>query len=131
MVNKYTKKRKKKIENPNIVSVATINGKTDSGELNTTYTTALVSNSASSSKIYKINSITYANKSGTDTTMRFSFYDGSNDRFLAYNVNVPANTVAFVTDKNSTFYLEEGDSVRGGAASNSRLDYVISYEEIS
>ena len=25
--------------NPNIVNVATINGKTDSGELNTTYTT--------------------------------------------------------------------------------------------
>ena len=117
--------------NPNIVSVATINGKTDSGELNTTYTTALVSNAASSSKIYKINSITCANKSGTDTTMRFSFYDGSNDRFLAYNINVPGNTVAFVTDKNSTFYLEEGDSVRGGAATNSRLAYVISYEEIS
>ena len=99
--------------------------------MNTTYTTALVSNAASSSKIYKINSITCANKSGTDTTMRFSFYNGSNDRFLAYNINVPGNTVAFVTDKNSTFYLEEGDSVRGGAATNSRLDYVISYEEIS
>ena len=63
--------------------------------------------------------------------MRFSFYDGSNDRFLAYNINVPGNTVAFVTDKNSTFYLEEGDSVRGCAATNSRLDYVISYETIA
>jgi hypothetical protein len=117
--------------NPNIVSVTDIRGKTDSGELNTTYTTSLVTNSASSGKVYKINSITCANKSGTDTTMRFSFYDGSNDRFLAYDVNVPARTVAFVTDKNSSFYLEEGDVVRGGAATNSRLDYVISYEEIS
>ena len=117
--------------NPNIVSVATIEGKTDSGELGTTYTTALVTNAGSSGKIYKINSITCANKAGTDTTTRFSFYDGSNDRFLAYNVNIPANTVAFITDKNSTFYLEEGDSVRGGAATASRLDYVISYEMIS
>lgn len=117
--------------NPNIVSVTDIRGKTDSGELGTTYTTALVTNAAASGKVYKINSITCANKSGTDTTMRFSFYDGTNDRFLAYNVNVPANTVAFVTDKNSSFYLEEGDSVRGGAAATTRLDYVISYEEIS
>lgn len=117
--------------NPNIVSVTDIRGKTGSGELNTTYTTSLVTNSAASGKVYKINSITCANKSGTDTTMRFSFYDGTNDRFLAYDVNVPARTVAFVTDKNSSFYLEEGDSVRGGAAANSRLDYVISYEEIS
>ena len=117
--------------NPNIVAVATINGKTDSGELNTTYTTSLVTNSAASGKVYKINNIVCTNKAGTDTTFRFSFYDGSNDRFLAYNVNCPANTVVIVTDKNSSFYLEEGDSVRGGAATASRLDYVISYEEIS
>ena len=42
-----------------------------------------------------------------------------------------ANTVVIVTDKNSSFYLEEGDSVKGGAATNSRLDYVISYETIA
>lgn len=117
--------------NPNIVNVATIKGKTDSGELNTTYTTALVTNSASSNLIYKINSIVVTNKAGTDTTFRISFYDGSNDRFLAYNVNCPANTVVIVTDKNSAFYLEESDVVRGGAATNSRLDYVISYETLS
>jgi len=117
--------------NPNIVSVATIRGKTDSGELNTTYTTALVENAAASSIVYKINSITIANKAGTDTTFRISFYNGTNDRFVAYDVNCPANTVVIVTDKNSSFYLEEGDSVRGGAATNSRLDYVISYETIA
>ena len=117
--------------NPNIVSVATIKGKTDSGELNTTYTTALVSNAASSGLVYKINSVVITNKAGTDTTFRISFYDSSTDRFLAYNVNCPANTVVIVTDKNSSFYLEEGDSVRGGAATNSRLDYVISYETIA
>lgn len=117
--------------NPNIVSVATIRGKTDSGELNTTYTTALVSNAAASSIVYKINSITITNKAGTDTTFRISFYNGTTDRFVAYDVNCPANTVVIVTDKNSSFYLEEGDSVRGGAATNSRLDYVISYETIA
>ena len=116
---------------PNIVNVATINGKTDSGELNTTYTTSLVTNAGSSGKSYKINNVTITNKAGSDTTFRIAFYDGSTDRFIAYNVNCPANTVVFVTDKNSSFYLEEGDQIRGGAATASRLDWVVSYEIIS
>lgn len=117
--------------NPNIVSVATIRGKTDSGNMSATYTTALVTNSSSSGIVYKINSIVITNVAGTDTTFRISFYDGTTDRFLAYNVNCPANTVVIVTDKNSSLYLEEGDSIRGGAATTSRLDYVISYETIA
>jgi len=117
--------------NPNIVSVATIRGKTDSGNMSATYTTALVTNSAASGIVYKINSIVITNVAGTDTTFRISFYDGTTDRFLAYNVNCPANTVVIVTDKNSSLYLEEGDSIRGGAATTSRLDYVISYETIA
>ena len=117
--------------NPNIVSVATIRGKTDSGNLSATYTTSLVANSAASGEVYKINSIVVTNIAGTDTTFRISFYDGSTDRFLAYNVTCPANTVVIVTDKNSSLYLEEGDSIRGGASTTSRLDYVISYETIA
>ena len=65
---------------PNIVNVATINGKTDSGELNTTYTTSLVTNTGSSGKSYKINNVTITNKAGSDTTFRIAFYDGSTDR---------------------------------------------------
>ena len=117
--------------NPNIVSVTDIRGNTTIGQLNTTYTTSLLTNSAASGEVYKINSITITNIAGTDTTFRISYYDTSNDRFISYNVNCHANTVVFVTDKNSSFYLKEGHSVRGGAAANSRLDYVISYEEIS
>lgn len=117
--------------NPNIVSVATIRGKTDSGNLDTTYTTALVTNSAASNTVFKINNIVVTNVAGTDTTFRMAFYNGTTDRFLAYNVTCPANAVVIVTDKGSSFYLEEGDSVRGGAAVTSRLDYVISYETIA
>lgn len=117
--------------NPNIVNVSDIRGQTATAELSTTYTTAIVSNSASSGKVYKVNSITVANKGSSDTTTRVAYYDGSNDRFIAYNVSVPQGTVLIVTDKNSAFYILEGDSVRAGAAANSLLDIVVSYEEIS
>ena len=98
-------------------------------ELNTTYTTGLVANSFMENYIRLALSCT--NKGSSDTTVRISYYDGSNDRFVAYNTSVPQGTVLIVTDKNSSFYLTEGHSIRGGAAANSVIDCVISYEDIS
>jgi hypothetical protein len=33
-------------------------------------------------------------------------------------------------DKNSSFYLQEGDLIEGGAGADSDLTYTISYEEL-
>ena len=114
---------------PNIVNVATITGKSTGAALGTTTTTALLTNSASSNKVYKVNCIIISNISGTDTTTTVSYYDGSTDWNLASTINVPGNTTLVVSDKNSSIYLEEGDSIRGGASTASRLESVISYEE--
>lgn len=116
---------------PNIVNVATITGKSTGAALGTTTTTALLTNSASSNKVYKVNCIIISNISGTDTTTTVSYYDGSTDWNLASTINVPGNTTLVVSDKNSSIYLEEGDSIRGGASTASRLESVISYEELS
>ena len=51
--------------NPNIVNVATINGKTQTFALDTTLTTSLVANAGSSGKIFKINTIIVTNIDGT------------------------------------------------------------------
>jgi hypothetical protein len=51
--------------NPNIVNVTTIYGNTSSVSLTTTSATSLVSNAASSGKVFKINSIVAANVDGT------------------------------------------------------------------
>ena len=50
---------------PNIVNVATITGKSAVVSLTDTNATAVVSNAASSSKVFKINSITVANVDGS------------------------------------------------------------------
>lgn len=116
---------------PNIVNVATITGKSVGASLNTTTTTALLTNSSSSNKVFKVNCIIVSNIQGTDTTTTISYYDGSTDWNLASTINVPGNTALVVSDKNSAIYLEEGDSIRGGASTNSRLEAVLSYEELS
>jgi len=116
---------------PNIVNVTSILGETATAELNTTLTTSLLANGAASNKVYKVNNIIVANKDGTsDAAVTISHYDGSNDRYLASTVTVPADATLIVLDKNTSIYLEEGHSVRGGASANGDLDVVISYEII-
>ena len=119
---------------PNIVNVSTITGITTGRALTTSLTTALVINTGSSGKAFKINSIIVANVDGTDAAdVSMEFYDSSASFAcrIASTVNVPADTTLVLVDKNSSFYLEEGDIIRGGASANSDLECLISYEEIS
>ena len=116
---------------PNIVNVTSIFGKTVGAELTTSTTTSLLANAASSNKLLKVNSIIVANKDGTNTSnTTISWYDGSNDRYLASTVDVPADSTLVVLGKDAPIYLEEGQSIRGGASANSDLDVIISYEEL-
>jgi hypothetical protein len=113
--------------NPNIVNVTSILGKTDTFALDTTLTTTLIT--AAADKVYKINSIIVANIDGTaaaDVTIAYN--DQTNTRAIASTISVPADSSLNVVDKNSGFYLEEGDSIEGGASANGDLVCTISYE---
>ena len=116
---------------PNILSASSIYGKTTGAALDTSTTTSLLANSASSDKLLKLNSIIVANVDGTNSAdVTISWYDGSNDRHLAKTVAVPADTTLVVLSKESPIYLEEGQSIRGGASANSDLEVIISYDEL-
>ena len=117
---------------PNIVNVATITGITTGRALTTTTTTQLLTNVASSNKVFKVNSIVVANVAGSSADdVTIAYNDGSTSYHLAKTVAVPADTTLVVVDKNSALYLEEGTKLVGGASANSDLEAVISYEEIS
>lgn len=116
---------------PNIVNVTSILGKTTAAALDTTLTTSLLANAASSNKLLKLNSIIVANKDGSSAAdVTISWYNGSTDFYLAYTVTVPADSTLVVMGKDSPIYLEEGQSIRGGASANGDLDVIISYEEL-
>ncbi len=115
---------------PNIVNVATITGKSVTGALGTS-TATLLQNSASSNKVFKINTILVSNVDGTNSaTAAISLYDGT-DRYIAKGITVPAGATVVLIDKNSTFYLEENRHIRGDASAAGDLEYIISYEELS
>lgn len=115
--------------NPNIVNVSSIYGKT-AVQAVTTSATAIVTNSAASGKVLKINALYVANVDGTNNaTVNVDIFRSSTAYHIAKTVTVPADGSLDVLTK--SIYLEEGDSLRLTASANSDLEAVCSYEEIS
>lgn len=114
--------------NPNIVNVSSIKGKTDTFSLDVAEATLLT---ASANTIYKINVIQVANIDGVnaaDVTIKYG--DGANDRAIASTLSVPADAAVVITDKNTGFYLEENETIKGSASASADLTCLISYEVI-
>lgn len=117
---------------PNIVNVATITGKTV-GQAVTTSATAIVTNSAASGKVFKINSLIISNVDGTNAAdITATVYKNQTSEYkLANTISVPADATLVIISKDTSIYLEENDSIRLTASANSDLEAVCSYEEIS
>ena len=115
--------------NPNIVNVATITAKTAVQQVGTS-ATAIVSNSSSSNKVFKINALYVSNVDGTNNAdINVDIYRSSTAYHVAKTIAVPADATLDVISK--PIYLEEGDTLRLTASAASDLEAVCSYEEIS
>jgi hypothetical protein len=118
--------------NPNIVNVTTIYGKT-AGTVATASAAALVTNSAASGKIYKVNTLYVSNTStttGYDITVDI-FKGGATSYKIANAVTVPVGSSIVVVGKDTSIYLEENDSLRVLASTAGFLNVVASWEEIN
>jgi len=114
---------------PNIVNVSTIIGKT-AVQLVDTSATAIVTNSADSGKVLKVNLLQVANVDGTNAAdITADIFRSSNAYRLASTIAVPADASIVLLDK--AIYLEEGDSLRLTAGSAGDLEAICSYEEIN
>mgnify|MGYP000961764110 FL=1 len=114
---------------PNIVNVATITGKTAVQAVGTS-AAAIVTNTASSGKVLKVNALYVSNVDGTNNAeITVDLYRSSTAYHVAKTVVVPADATLDVLSK--AIYLEEGDALRLTANAASDLEAVCSYEEIS
>lgn len=122
--------------NPNIVNVAAIYGENSSTSLSTTNATSIVSNAASSGKVYKINMIMVANVDGTNaadiTISKYSAAALGGTAFpIASTISVPADATLIVIDKTTAIYLKENESIGATAGTASDLVVTASWEEIN
>jgi hypothetical protein len=122
--------------NPNIVNVTTIYGNSSSTALSTTSATSIVSNAAASGKVFKINSIVVANVDGTAAAdVTINVYSaaalGGTAFAIASTISVPADASLIVTDKTTSFYLLENQSIGAIAGAANDLVVTASWEEIN
>ena len=121
---------------PNIINVTAIYGNSASVSLSTTSATQLASNAASSGKAYKINSIVVSNTNGSSAAnITINVYSaaamGGTAFPIASTISVPANATLIVTDKTTSFYLLENQSIGAVAGTANYLTVTASWEEIS
>lgn len=121
---------------PNIVNVSTITGKTSVASLTTTSATSVVSNAASSGKVFKINTIMVSNVDGASAaTITINLYSaaalGGTATEIVSTVSVAADSTLIVLSKDTAIYLEEDKSIGAIAGTANDLKVICSYEEIS
>lgn len=120
--------------NPNIVNVTDIRGKTFLNVMSNGTPATFLNNTAGSNSVYKINTISISNATGSAANITVSIYrdPGTGARYfdIANTVSVPNNSTLVVTSKDTSFYLEEGD-ILAGFASAADLEIMVSYEIIA
>ena len=125
--------------NPNIVSVATIEGGNLGWNLTNTLTTQLLT--VNTDYVVKINRIVCTNIHATDAANLNLYVDGMGNGaagftgttgdatiYLAKVISVPANASLVVSD--TPIYLMEADSLKGGSSAATSLDLFVSYETL-
>ena len=114
---------------PNIVNVAAINGKT-AVQIVGTSATAIITNSAGSNKVLKVNTLMVGNvDTATAYDLTVDLYRSSVAYRFVATVSVPAKSTMDVLNK--AIYMEEGDTLRLTASTASKLEAIASYEDLS
>jgi hypothetical protein len=121
---------------PNIVNVSAIYGKVVTADLTSTSAISVLSNPASSGKVFKIDSLVVANIDTVNAVnVTVNHYSaaalGGTATPIASTISVPANSSLIVIDKTTMIYLEENMSIGATAGTSSKLKVVCSYEDIS
>lgn len=121
---------------PNIVNVTTITAKVANNIPATIDPTVLLANDYASSKVCKVNMIVAANMdpvNAVNVTVAYNtLATGSGTSYpVVSTVSVPANASLVVTDKTTSFYLEEDRSIVVTSSEASKVAFTTSYEEIS
>ena len=131
--------------NPNIVNVTSINGNTayllpsgTSAVATWTYNgaTSLTGLTPAAGTVNKIESIVVSNTTGSAAAASVAIsnnatFASGTAYYIAYQISVPANASLIITDKTTSFYVTENQSVGVISGTGSALTFVASFEVIT
>lgn len=112
---------------PNLLTVANITGRTNYLAL-TTVTGNVILNAAASNSVYKINEISICNYGASAISANVVVNRTGGPFFLAGTMTVPPYSTLVVLAKDTTFYLEEGDTIQANCSANNTAHISASYE---
>lgn len=116
---------------PNLKSPTTITGKTATYSV-TSSLASVLANGAGSGKAFRIHAIRAANVDGAAAyDLDVSHYRSTTHTYLCKTVAVPADSTLVVLSREEILYLEEGDSLYAKSDTSSKIDLLVTYEEIS
>ena len=121
---------------PNIVNFTAIYGKVVTADLTSTSAISVLSNAASSGKVFKVDSLVVANiDTANAVNITINHYSaaalGGTATPIASVISIPPASSLIVIDKTTMIYLEENMSIGAIAGTASKLKVVCSYEDIS
>lgn len=131
--------------NPNIVNVTSIYGNTayvipasTSVSVAWTYngSTSLTGLTPASGTVNRVTSIVVSNVTASAATATVAVannatYGSGTPYYIAYQISVPANASVIVTDKTTSFYVTESQSVGVISGTSSALNYTATFEAIT
>jgi hypothetical protein len=115
---------------PNLLTSATVTGKTALLQL-TTVTGNVITNSSSSNTVVKLNDIVLSNYTASATTANVMINRSATAYYIGGTVAIPANSTLVLLGKDTTLYLEEGDVLQANVSANSSVSMSASYELIA
>lgn len=115
---------------PNIVNVSSIIARTSANALFTN-TSNIITNSAGSGTVIKVNHVMISNYNVFAVTCNVGINRSGVNYLVAGQINVPSTSTLVVVGKDTAIYLEEGDVLQANVATNSYSHIVSSYEIIS
>lgn len=121
--------------NPNIVNVTSIYGNTSYLIPSTTSVTTWTDLTPTTGTVNKINNIVAANVTASAVAVTVSINSaisgGGTAYRMAYQISVPANASLIITDKTTSFYVGEGQSIVVTVGTGSAIELTASYEAIT
>lgn len=119
---------------PNLANTSNILARQTAVGLNTTAYVGVVTNTADSGKVLRVDNIRVTNVQGTyatNVTVGWSTVGAASTYRVASTMPVPADSALIVADKDSGLYLEENQHIIVKADNADYLEVLVKYEELS
>jgi phage tail protein X len=121
--------------NPNIIGISSVYGNTIGLIPSTTSATNWTALTPAANTVYKIDSITATNVTGSAAAITLAVNSGvagagTNFR-LAYQISIPPYAALIITDKSTAFYMTETQSIVVTVGTASAIELVATYESFT